>query len=70
MTNPILDELHHTREKLLADAGGTMEGLVARLQEEERASDRRFVEPRRSRAVAVDSHAPERSRVGTAARPS
>ncbi len=29
--NPILDELRETREKLLAEAGGTLEGLVAQL---------------------------------------
>jgi hypothetical protein len=45
--NPILDELRKTREKLLADAGGTMAGLVARLQEDERASGREFVEPQK-----------------------
>ncbi len=47
--NPILDELRKTREKLLADAGGTMAGLVARLQEDERTSGREFVEPNRPR---------------------
>ena len=36
--NPILDELHKTRERLLAEAGGTLEGLVAKLQQDERAS--------------------------------
>ncbi len=41
MTNqPILDELHQIREKLLADAGGTLAGLVARLQKEQQASGR------------------------------
>lgn len=43
--NPILDDLHETRERLLADAGGTLDGLVARLQEEERRSGREFVRP-------------------------
>ena len=47
--NPILDELRKTREKLLADAGGTMAGLVARLQEDERTSGREFVEPNEPR---------------------
>ena len=47
--NPILDELRKTRERLLADAGGTLAGLVARLQEDERASGRDFVKPKEQR---------------------
>lgn len=43
--NPILDELRKTRERLLAEAGGTLAGLVAQLQEDERTSGREFVEP-------------------------
>jgi len=43
--NPILDELRQTREKLLAEAGGTLDGLVAQLQRDERQSDREFVRP-------------------------
>ena len=38
--NPILDELHAVREKLLNDAGGTLDALVDRLQSEEQQSDR------------------------------
>jgi hypothetical protein len=37
---PILDELHAVREQLLADAGGTLAGLVARIQEDQKASTR------------------------------
>jgi hypothetical protein len=44
--NPILDELRETREKLLAEAGGTLDGLVAQLQRDEHRSDRKFVRPR------------------------
>ena len=44
--NPILDELRRTRERLLAEAGGTIEGLVARLQQDERLSDREMVPPK------------------------
>ena len=41
MTNqPILDELHAVREQLLADAGGTLAGLVARIQEDQKTSTR------------------------------
>lgn len=47
--NPILDELHKTRERLLAEAGGTLDGLVAQLQQDERRSDREFLPPRDGR---------------------
>ena len=46
--NPILDEIHETREKLLAESGGTLAGLVNRLQAEEKASRRTIREPRRT----------------------
>ncbi|MFO0819742.1 MAG: hypothetical protein U1A77_17470 [Pirellulales bacterium] len=45
---PILDELHAVREKLLADAGGTLAGLVARLQAEQAASGRTILKTRRT----------------------
>jgi len=38
--DPILDELRATRERLLAESGGTLDGLVDRLQAEERRSGR------------------------------
>ena len=41
--NPILDELRRTREAMLADAGGTVAGLVAVLQDHERCSGRRVL---------------------------
>src|SRR5437899_359076 len=44
-SNPILDELHETRERLLAEAGGTLDALVAQLQHDERLSGREFVRP-------------------------
>ncbi len=43
--NPILEELHRTREALLANAGGTLAGLVARLQQDERRSNRTVLDP-------------------------
>ena len=46
--NPILDELRVVRERLLADAGGTLDALVDRLQGEERQSGRPRFKPRRS----------------------
>lgn len=46
---PILDELHAIREQLLADSGGTLETLVARLQEEQKASGRVVIETSRTK---------------------
>jgi len=39
-SNPILDELHAVREKMLADAGGTLAGLVAKIQSDQAKSGR------------------------------
>ena len=47
--NPILDELHAVREQLLADAGGTLDALINRLQAEERTSNRPRFTPRRTK---------------------
>ena len=38
--NPILDDLRATRERLLAESGGTLSGLAERLRAEEAVSDR------------------------------
>jgi hypothetical protein len=46
--NPILDELHSIRERLLTDAGGTLDALVDRLQVEEQRSDRPRFDARRT----------------------
>ena len=46
--NPILDELHATRRKLLEESGGTLAGLVARLQAEQKTSGRTILETRRT----------------------
>ena len=50
MTNkqPILDELHAIRDQLLAESGGTLAGLVARLQAEQKSSGRTILETRRT----------------------
>jgi hypothetical protein len=45
----ILDELHAIREQLLAESGGTLEGLVARLQKEQRESGRVILKSRRTK---------------------
>lgn len=43
--NPILDELHATRQKLLAEAGGDLHRYVAEARERALASGRTLVEP-------------------------
>ena len=48
-TQPILDELHSIREQLLAESGGTLAGLVARLQREQRESGRIILKTRRTK---------------------
>lgn len=35
--NPILDELHAVRERLLAESGGTIAGLAARVRANQQA---------------------------------
>jgi hypothetical protein len=53
-TNPILDALHETRERLLLESGGTLAGLVERLQAEEKASGRRmWTSPQTGRCPAT-----------------
>ena len=47
--NPILDDLYATRRKLLEESGGTLAGLVARLQAEQAASGRTILKTRRTR---------------------
>jgi len=46
--NPILDELHATRRKLLEESGGTLAGLVARLQANQKKSGRTILPARRT----------------------
>lgn len=46
--NPILDELHETRRRLLEEAGGTLEGLVAGLQKRQRESGRKILKTQRT----------------------
>ena len=58
---PILDELHAVREQLLADSGGTLEGLVSRLQAEQETSGRTIRKSRRTKDGTgdVDKAAPD-----------
>ena len=59
-SNPLLDELHATRQKLLAESGGTLAGLVARLQAEQKTSGRIILSTRQTQPCA-DSAKPEAS---------
>ncbi len=43
--NPILEELHATRERLLEESGGTISGLLDRLRAEQAESNRPTYEP-------------------------
>ena len=52
--NPILDELHATRERQLAEAGGTISGLLDRLRADQAASGRPIFKP-------ADNHRMHRS---------
>ena len=47
MGDTILDELHAIRERLLAESGGTLAGLVARLQKEQSESGCQLWQPKR-----------------------
>jgi hypothetical protein len=70
--NLILDQLHAVREKLLHDAGGTLDALVDHLQAEEQQSNRpryrarrtiRCTEAAKSGELAVDNQSsPPRDR--------
>lgn len=48
-TDPILDELHAIREQLLAESGGTLAGLVARLKDEQNKSGRTIIKNGRTK---------------------
>jgi allantoicase len=57
-TQQILDKMHEIREQLLADSGGALEGLVARMQKEQQLSGRIIRKTRRTNrltGVAVDA---------------
>lgn len=64
----ILDELHAVREALLAESGGTLAGLVARLQTEQAASGRTILPARRTKngagAVVADETSTSESTTG------
>ena len=52
--NPILDELRDVRERLLAEAGGTVDALVDRLESEQKQSNRPVWRPKHDeQTVAV-----------------
>ena len=47
--DPILEDLRATREQLLVESGGTLAGLVSRLQKEQSESRRKIWVPRRTK---------------------
>jgi hypothetical protein len=55
--NPVLDELRAVRERLLSEAGGTLDALVDRLQAEEQQSNH----PRHPPRAIVHSDIPATS---------
>ncbi len=57
--DPILEELRAVRERLLANAGGTLDALVDRLQAEEQQSDHPRFTPRRTSRSAGASKSRE-----------
>lgn len=59
MNDPILDDLHATRERLLADAGGTLADLVLRLQREEAESGRVLWTPKRKQDFTEANEQPK-----------
>lgn len=48
MTNPILDQLHDTRRRLLDEAGGTLEALAAAVQKRQQPSGRQIIKGQRA----------------------
>lgn len=48
---PILDEIHKVREQMLADAGGTLAGLIAKMQAEQAKSGRKIYKSRKADTI-------------------
>ncbi len=64
--NPILDELHAVRQRLLEESGGTLDALVDRLQAEEQRSDHPRFQPRRTNgSTEAVGHADSENKVGS-----
>jgi hypothetical protein len=49
MNDPIIDELHRTRERLLEESGGTLASLVSKLEKDQMKSGRKLIETRRTK---------------------
>jgi len=56
--NPILDELHAVREQMLADAGGTLAGLVAKIQSDQAKSDRVIIKALENKTMNRSAQSP------------
>ncbi len=68
-TNPILDELHATREKLLAEAGGDLHRYVEESWKRALASGRPIAEPTQRAIRRTQAAKPSESEVGIHALP-
>jgi hypothetical protein len=49
MNDPILNELHRTRERLLEESGGTLASLVSKLKKDQLKSGRVLRDTRRTK---------------------
>lgn len=49
MKDPILEDLHRTRERLLEESGGTLASLVAKLERDQVKSGRELRDARRTK---------------------
>jgi hypothetical protein len=56
--NPILDELHATRERLLAESGGTISGLLDHLRAEQAVSNRPKYDPSDNNTMHTERRIP------------
>jgi len=52
-TDPIIDELHAVRERMLADAGGTLAALAAKIEADQAKSGRVFRKAAENHAMQV-----------------
>lgn len=68
--NPILDELRATRERLLAESGGTVSGLLDRLRADQAASNRTVYKPALDGKGSQENDAAKHSKVENLSSPS
>ena len=54
-TDPVVDEIHQIRQKMLADVGGDVVALMAKIHANQNASGRVIVGAVRRRTASADS---------------